>query len=481
MFEKNTSLKKYFVFLNFYEHPKLADKRRLFAVFRKVAETEILHFVVVKIRVEKPVMKNLNTTLEIWNQSSELYPSTLKIVAPEEKERREKQCKLFVQQTKRTTKTTKLSVEDIRKRKAEMLRLLSDFFRHTLGYSDEELQTLLSDEMLKSTWSFLKAAKTYDSSLRIEDAFQALRNVWILNGLQLIGGLKIELTPSIVAYSMLYPYTDNYLDDREITATEKMAFGIRFAARIAGEELAAENPQEEKIFEMIEFIEGEWPRSRFPQVYQSLLDIHEAQSDSVRLIKGVADLDFEQRLAICIHKGGASVVADGMLLLGQLSTEQEEFLYAYGAYLQLLDDWQDLTEDRESGVLTAFAYASKEGDLDHLISKCWHMGQQIIRQADVMDSPQVPLFQSLMQKSIDMFLVEAVQGSSTCFSKEFVAQMEAFSPVRFEFIQKKKTSVSPFQNQLVKQLITPIFANSDADEFSFLHKKSPERPGLDSY
>lgn len=419
-------------------------------------------------------MKNLDTVLQLWNESSELPPSNLKIYLLEEKDSREKQCELFFQQTKRVSKRAKLSKEIVEMRKSEMLRSLTDFFQHTLDYSADELQTLLSDEMVRSTWSFLKAAKAYDSSLRIEDAFQALRNVWILNGLQMIMGKEIGLTPSIFAYSMLYPYTDNYLDTQEITTVEKMAFGVRFAARIAGAELEPENPQEEKIFEMIELIEGEWPRNRFPKLYQSLLDIHEAQSDSVRLIEGVADLNFDERLAVCMHKGGTSVVADGILLLGQLSAEQEQFLYLYGAYLQLLDDWQDLTEDKTAGVLTAFAYASGERTLDTLLSKCWHLGQQVICQAEVMNSPQVGLFQSLMQKSIDLFLVEAVQGSSASFSSEYLVRMEAFSPVSFQFIQQKKRSFSPFQNQLVEQFIAQIFENSGADEFSFRHKKSPE-------
>ena len=416
--------------------------------------------------------------LNCWKEASSKFPENLPVYSVQDQLFREKQLDRFSAKIKSKTKQTKGSVEAIRKEKAEMLNDLTVFFRQTLDYSEEQVQTILSDEMVKSTWTFMKAAKKYDSSLSHESIFQALRNVWILNGLQLLLGKPVELTSSIFAYSMLYPYTDNYLDDATISTLDKLAFGERFANRLAGVPEEPQNSQEEKIFEMVELIEGEWSRELYPDVYQSLLEIHAAQSESVCLIEGVKELSFEQRLEICIHKGGTSVVADGYLLVGDLTWEKETFLYAYGAYLQLLDDFQDLSDDLAESVLTAFAFAAKREELNLVLNRTFHLGQQVIEQAEQMQSDQVPVFQSLMQKSIELFLVEAVQANRRYFSPEYVVAFDRRSPISFDSIEKKTGTFSPYQNQLFEKLIQQALAGEPEEDFPFLQKKPAETAGL---
>jgi hypothetical protein len=43
-----------------------------------------------------------------------------------------------------------------------------------------------------------------------------------MNSLQIFWGLPLEMTPSVYAYSMLYPYTDNFLDNPEVNSEEKI-------------------------------------------------------------------------------------------------------------------------------------------------------------------------------------------------------------------------------------------------------------------
>ena len=64
------------------------------------------------------------------------------------------------------------------------------------------------------TATFLDEALAFNPSFELGDLYQALRNVWIMNSQQLFRGSPIVYSPSIFAYSMLYPYTDNALDDR---------------------------------------------------------------------------------------------------------------------------------------------------------------------------------------------------------------------------------------------------------------------------
>jgi hypothetical protein len=50
----------------------------------------------------------------------------------------------------------------------------------------------------------------------------------------------------------------------------------------------------------------------------------------------------------------------------------------YGAYLQLLDDLQDLDEDAGNGLMTCFYIASLEGGIDSSINKLYRLGEDVV-------------------------------------------------------------------------------------------------------
>ncbi len=161
-------------------------------------------------------MNKTKIVLDFWNSSDSTFPQNMRVYNPEEQAACERQFEKLVGSIKRKAKKANGSYQTLRLQKNELLQDMSDFFRHVFDYSDEQLQLIISEPMIKSSWKFLKVARHYDSEITIEDAFQAMRNVWIMNGLQLLMGMEIKLTPSVFAYSMLYPYTDNYLDDNNI-------------------------------------------------------------------------------------------------------------------------------------------------------------------------------------------------------------------------------------------------------------------------
>lgn len=92
--------------------------------------------------------------------------------------------------------------------------------------------------------------------------------------------------------------------------------------------------------------------------------IHEAQTKSMLLIQQNSVLTENETLKICITKGGASVLADGYLVSGKPTEEQRFFLFGYGAYLQLLDDIQDVEEDFQAGLMTVFSKSAFQSPLD---------------------------------------------------------------------------------------------------------------------
>ena len=201
-------------------------------------------------------------------------------------------------------------------------------------------------------------ARCFDATLSIADTIQASRNAWICCGAQTLLGLPMELTPSILAYSLLYPYSDNYLDQPELPRAEKLHFSERFRRRLRGERLSARNSREAAIWSLVRMIEQQYDRPLYPQVYLSLLAIHEAQEQSLAQLQGGALGNRSQQsaelLRISCAKGGTSVLADAFLAKPHLSVEECRFAFEWGVLLQLGDDLQDLREDRARGSATLF-------------------------------------------------------------------------------------------------------------------------------
>jgi hypothetical protein len=230
-----------------------------------------------------------------------------------------------------------------------ILGAFASFARAALDLQERHLDVLRSRGFTEMAVEFAQAARRFDPTISASDIFQASRNVWAMNGLQRLLGLSQELTPAMIAYSLLYPYTDNYLDDPTIDIDAKMALNENLARRLVGEELSPRNGREQAIYDLVGMIETQFARSDYPHVFESLLAIHRAQVKSLNLLRRDASPYEVDVLGISIEKGGLSVLVDGYLVAGALTDAQAEFMFGYGAFLQLEDDLQDLEQDRQDG------------------------------------------------------------------------------------------------------------------------------------
>lgn len=327
------------------------------------------------------------------------------------------------------------------------------FLREALNFTDQELGLIFSDEVVEVTRSFVRQARQFDPALTFNDIFQACRNMWIMNGLQIVLGMPVKLTPSIFAYSLLYPYTDNLVDDPGIASSEKLDFSANLHSRLQGQHPTPANSKERTIFSLVAMIETEFPRSAYPEVYESLVAIHEAQTRSMQLLHAGGSLSETETLDICIAKGGASVLADGYLVAGKLSKDQEHFLFGYGAYLQLLDDIQDAGEDRAAGLQTIFT--SSDDRLETRLNKTYWFGEGAMQNLALFGEQHVEVFASLMRKSMDLVLVEAIGQHPDLYSKRYVADIEDYSPFSFSFIQKRSKHFT-FYNGFLRTAIREL-------------------------
>jgi hypothetical protein len=269
------------------------------------------------------------------------------------------------------------------------------------------------------------------------DIIQACRNAWTACGLQPLLGEHVRITPSILGYSLLYPYSDNYLDQEDVSAEAKLRFSERFRDRLRGERFSAQDHRELALWKLVKLIEGQYPRALYPQVFDCLLAIHRAQEESITQLKSCGHCGDIELLRMSCAKGGSSVLADACLARGWLSGEERRFSFDWGVLLQLGDDLQDVREDLRRGSVTLFSRAAALGKpLDGLAIQLLNFSEQVGDRMDLLPNG-TKLLKDLLRMSWRSLIIRAVADSHEFFSPGFLGEAERSSPFRFEFLRAR--------------------------------------------
>ena len=305
------------------------------------------------------------------------------------------------------------------------------FGKNTLGFTEAFLDILFMEGFTQSTNEFVREAKEFDSEFKLEDTFQAIRNVWIMNSIQVFLNKKVAFSPSIFAYSMLYPYTDNYLDDPKISKEEKMMINERFKRRLSGEGIEPSNSYEMALFMLVQRIEDQYPREGFSEIYQSLLGIHNAQEQSL-LQQDESPFPYEKDIVgISFEKGGMSVLADAYLVNGKLTEQEAQFMFGFGVVLQLADDLQDVITDVNNRHMTIFSQIATKWKLDNLTDKLFNFIDEVIAGDETFDSPQLNELKGLIQYNCHFLMFQAIAKNKKFYTRAYLKKIEVFSPFRF--------------------------------------------------
>jgi hypothetical protein len=335
------------------------------------------------------------------------------------------------------------------------------FASTALGLENDAIH-LLTDGFLPAGTQFAQWATRFDPGLGMAATTQACRNAWTACGLQPLLGDPLELTPAIIGYSLLYPYSDNHLDHRKITKAEKLRFSARFHDRLCGLQLAPQNHRESAVWAMVRLIEQQYPREQYPLVFDCLLAIHRAQESSLAQLTSGASLEDGDVLRISCAKGGTSVLADACLSHGSLTNAESRFAFDWGVLLQLGDDLQDLEEDQRRGSTTLFTSAvAKHIRLDALVIQLLNFSDRV---AACMNS--VPFgsasHKRLLSGSWRSLIHMAVAAIPQYFSEEFLAELEPCSPFRFGFLRSRRERLSG-RSGLYESLFDAFLEAGDVD------------------
>jgi hypothetical protein len=328
---------------------------------------------------------------------------------------------------------------------------LQAFGRDRLGWSDGFSRLLLSDAFLVSSADFVRQARAFWPALEIDQLGQALRNVWIGNWLQLLRERPVELRPGLFAYSMLYPLTDNLLDDATVPASTKEAFGRRFGARLAGRAVTPESAHEAAVFELVQRIEQEFPRGAYPNVHARLLAIHAAQSRSL-LQHGGERLGDAVLFELTVAKGGSSVLADLHLVLGRPTPDEERFAFGYGVFLQLLDDLQDVGQDLAARHETAFTRAARQRTLDAETARLAAFIDRVLDGHGLFAGPGFEDRKDLVRRNCRALLIGSVAEHERHFSRRFRREVAAHWPVSLRACRRLRRRAAAHWSRLVAGL-----------------------------
>jgi len=389
-------------------------------------------------------------TVDEWKAcSARSLPALPRFTVPQQRQR-EKACDQGIRALEREARHAPAQRRLARQRIQEAVPRLAAI---ALGIEGEAVE-LLSNCFLPVGTQLARWARGYDPTLSIDDIIQASRNAWICCGLQALLGRPIELTPSILAYSLLYPYSDNYLDQPDLSSAEKLLFSERFRQRLRGQRLSVRNPREASVWTMVQMIEEQYPRPLYPQVFESLLAIHQAQEHSLAQLNSNSRFDplrgDAEILRISCAKGGSSVIADACLAQPCLNAEEDRFSFVWGVLLQLGDDLQDVRADFERGSATLFTRAAAQGQpLDTLVAQLLHFSEQVAERMDRLPNGS-PSLKNQMRTSWRLLIFMAVADAPQFFSPAFLAVLEPCSPFRFDFLRERTQKLTGSQAHYAK-------------------------------
>lgn len=386
-----------------------------------------------------------------WSLSNEVHQS-FNTINPKEKIINERNTDSFIDKFICKLKSFPEDISQRENWKESVYALIDETVNSCKYFKLGVTDTAMRDGFIDSTKKFIKEAWKFDRTLSYADIGQALRNVWIVNILQKIFSKDIGFTDAIFGYSMLYPYTDNYLDDGNVTPEEKKEFNGRFHDRLTGTNLNPLNDMESKVFQMISCIENVFDRIEFQEVYSSLMLIYEGQALSV-LKQQQNSIPYEEEiLDISILKGGASVLADAVLIEGRITEEESRFSFGYGFFLQLSDDLQDVLKDKKGKHMTVYSQLAGKYKLDGIVNKTINLLKIILDMDNCFQCENVDEIKQLIYDNCMNMIFTAVIMNKRFFSRDYVKNIKKYLPYRERYIKNIKGKIDKKISRLQKEI-----------------------------
>lgn len=382
----------------------------------------------------------------LWNGLPSSFPQFLEEVSEEKKRQNEAVIEEMAARWQEKGKEFPKKQEEQLVWKQEIEEMTEEFLENEelLGIRQYMGQETLA-EFKEETKRFVRQTRSFDPELSAENIWQALRNYFIYAVIADLQGQKQECKEAAFAYSLLYPYTDNFIDEKGHTKQEKEVYNRMIADILQGasgmpekrtqetsEKGSAEKGIQEKTSQLLKRLVDSYTGEKNLEIRNLLLMMLEAQNRSIRQQTGKEALTKEEILDISAYKGSVSVLIDYFFTTEELREEEVRFYMKFGFFLQLADDLQDRKEDRKSGSKTLMVLAAKKGELAENVNRLLHYAHTIFAEF----TPVNDRLKIFMEKHCYSLVLAAAMENPEGFSGEELKQMEQFFLVHREFLQK---------------------------------------------
>lgn len=290
------------------------------------------------------------------------------------------------------------------------------------------------DSLWEEICEFLRHARQFAPELSMEDLGQALRNYMVYAMFNILHCGKPGFNISDFGYSMLYPFTDNYIDNAEYLPKEKENYNQLIRDKIEGKAVCPDFPHHRKTCELLQMIQEHTPKERTAEASLLLLMMLDAQQESLRQQNRNVLLSPEERLNISLYKGGISVLIDRFFVNKELTEEDLCFYLGFGFFLQLADDLQDIREDSLLGYQTLFTVDLSQEQEEKLVNQLFHYIYGITNsyQADN------EAFKCFVLSSCYQLILMSVDRSREYFSPEYLKSLECLFPITYDYFDRWK-------------------------------------------
>ena len=293
---------------------------------------------------------------------------------------------------------------------------------------------------------FLRKVRSFAPEMKPEDMGQAIRNYMVYAIFREQNSLSQECPSSIFGYSMLYPFTDNFLDDPAHTAEEKKHYNLLIHHKISGQPVTPLSLHEEKTAMLLDAIAESYPGPEAEAAYgadsdadirQGLLLMLEAQEISQKQTDPSLLLSERNILDISIYKGGLSVLIDRYFINHRITEEDILFYFGFGFLLQLSDDLQDIAQDQESGSRTLLSCCKNREETEAAVNRLFHYTDRLF---GFSPSPR-PAFRDFLLLNCYQLILSSAAGSGNFFNTGYLEKLERAFPVSFSYLNRMKDKI----------------------------------------
>ena len=224
----------------------------------------------------------------VWEQQPEEFPVFLEEnldIFEKIDNRRKKENEEFVREfSKQMQKKLRQKPKKADAQKRWEQELEQDFMnvlgKETILCLSDWINPQVLDAGKRETKHFIDKVRIFDETLKPEHIWQALRNYFIYAIIVEMQGEEQNAANPILAYSLLYPYTDNYIDDHKVSREEMDHYNRIIASKLKGEPITVGSLLEENTCSLLDMILNEYEGEKQKRIAETLLRLLEAPTQS---------------------------------------------------------------------------------------------------------------------------------------------------------------------------------------------------------